>query len=304
MPRSTILVARDRAAAPAPTRVARRTAAALLALCAAASAAASAHAQEMPGMPSATAPSPGVLVPRLQARAWFFEADQTLLEQSVRLEYGLVRDLSVSAEVPLYQGFFDEGFFDAGGPRPSDGEFGLGDTDLLVELRLLREDLNALDTIRASVFAGAELPTGTDGFSDASLDPCVGAVFTSITGRHGLDVSARYTFVTGDGLDAPLFVTDLGDDFANLDAGYGFRIHPESYGEDRTAAWYLTAEINAVWTTGGQYEVLLAPGLLIEAPTYAVELGVSIPLAEDLAGPRGTAPSLDFALLAGLRLLF
>ena len=274
-------------------------AAARLAIAATVVATTTAHAQEMPGMPSATAPSPGVLVPRVQARAWFFEADQTLLEQSVRLEYGLARDLSVSAEVPLYQGFFDEG-----GPRPSDGEFGLGDTDLLVEMRLFREDLNALDTIRASVFAGAELPTATDGFADASLDPCVGAVFTSITGRHGLDVSARYTFVTGDGLDAPLFVTDLGDDFANLDAGYGYRIHPESYGEDRAAAWYLTAEINAVWTTGGQYEVLLAPGLLIEAPTYAIELGVSIPLAEDLAGPRGTAPSLDFALLAGLRLLF
>jgi len=297
MPRSTILVARARAAAPAPTRVARRTAAALLALCAAASAAGSAVAQEMPGMPSATAPSPGVLIPRVQARAWFLEGDQTLLEQSVRLEYGLVRDLSVSAEIPLYQGFFDP-------PRPSDGAFGLGDTDLLVELRLLREDLNALDTIRASVFAGAELPTATGGFADATLDPCIGAVFTSISGRHGVDLSARFTFVTGDGLDAPLFLTDLGEDFVNLDAGYGFRIHPERYGEERSAAWYLTAEINSVWTTAGQHEVVLAPGLLIEAPTYAIELGVALPLAEDLEGDRGAAPGLDFALLAGVRLLF
>ena len=61
-----------------------------------------------------------------------------------------------------------------------------------------------------------------------------------------------------------------------------------------------TAEINAVWTTGGQYEVLLAPGLLIEAPTYAVELGVQLPV-ESAGGGR---PELRLGLLAGLRLLF
>lgn len=268
-----------------------RTSAAILA-CAAASSTA-AIAQEMPGMPAATAPSPGVLVPRVQSRAYFFEDDQSLLEQNIRLEYGLVRDLSLSAELPLFQGFLDE-------PRPSDGEFGLGDADVLLEWRFLREDLNAVDTIRAAVFAGAELPTATDGFAAGSLDPCVGVVFMSIQDRHGIDLAARYTFVTGDGLDSPLFLTDSGDDFANLDAGYAYRIHPDAYGEERAAAWYLTAELNGVVTTGGEHELLLSPGLLIEAPTYAVELGCSVPLSEDLE----RAPRLDFAVLAGLRLLF
>ncbi|MEY2807275.1 MAG: hypothetical protein RIR65_1692, partial [Planctomycetota bacterium] len=32
-------------------------------------------------MPAATAPSPGVLIPRMQARAFFYEEGQSLLEQ-------------------------------------------------------------------------------------------------------------------------------------------------------------------------------------------------------------------------------
>ncbi|MFM2164180.1 MAG: hypothetical protein RL325_617 [Planctomycetota bacterium] len=250
-------------------------------------------AQEMAGMPSATAPSPGVVIPRVQLHGFWFEDDQFLLEESLRVEVGLARDLSVSAELPLYQGFLNA-------PRPEDGEFGFGDMDLLVELRILREDLNAIDTLRASVFAGAELPTGSDAFSQGSVDPCVGAVFSSIQGRHGLDVAGRYTLVTGDGMAHPIFISDTGDDFVNADLGYAYRVHPEAYGEERVAAWYLTVELNSVWTTGGEHEVLLSPGLLIEAPTYAVELGFGVPVSQDAVH----APELDFMLLAGLRLLF
>lgn len=244
-------------------------------------------------MPSATAPSPGVLIPRAQARAYWLEDNQFLMEESVRLEFGLVRDLSISAELPIYQGFLDA-------PRPSDGQVGLGDLDLLLEWRFLREDLNAVDTVRASLFAGAELPTATGGFAEASLNPCVGAVFSSIRGRHGIDFSARYTASTGNGIPNPIFITDLGSDFVNLDAGYALRIRPEEYAEARESAWYLTVELNSVWTLEGQNEVVLSPGLLVEAPTYAIEFGVGVPIM----GDTGPAPEVEFALLAGLRLLF
>ena len=250
-------------------------------------------AQEMPGMPSATAPSPGVLIPRLQGRVWLFDNSQTLLEESVRVEYGLMRDLSISAEVPIYQGFLDD-------PRPSDGTTGFGDLDLLAELRIFREDLNAIDTVRAAIFAGAELPTASHGFAEPSLNPCVGAVYSSITGRRGFDISGRFTLNTGSGMANPLFITDLGDDFINLDTGYAFRLYPEAYTEQREAAWYLTTELNSVWTTGGAHEVMLSPSLLIEAPTYAIELGVGIPLSMEV----DAAPQVEFAFLAGLRLLF
>lgn len=252
-----------------------------------------AFAQEMLNMPAATAPSPGVAIPRVQARAYLFEDSQWLLEQTLRLEYGIARDLSVSADLPLFQGFFDP-------PRPSDGEFGLGDLELNLELRVLREDLNAVDTVRASAFAGAELPTGTNGFGGDSVDPFAGAVVTAIVGRHGLDASARYTFVTGDGLFLPIFASDTPDDFANLDLGYAFRMFPEEYGEERVGAWYATLELNTTWTVGGEHEVLLSPGLLLEAPSYALEFGLQVPLSEE----RVNAPELRLGLLLGLRLIF
>lgn len=244
-------------------------------------------------MPAATLPSPGVLIPRVQARAYLFEDSQWLLEQSLRLEYGIARDLSISADLPLYQGFFDS-------PRPSEGEFGLGDLELNLELRVLREDLNAVDTVRASVFAGAELPTGTDGFGGDSVDPFAGAVITAILGRHGFDAAARYTFVTGDGLFLPIFASDTPDDFANLDLGYAYRLYPAEYGEERVGAWYATLELNTTWTVGGEHEVLLSPGLLLEAPSYALEFGLQVPVSED----RVNAPELRLGLLFGLRLIF
>lgn len=252
-----------------------------------------AFAQEMLNMPAATQPSPGVLIPRAQARAYRFEESQWLLEQAVRLEYGLARDLSLSADLPFLQGFLDN-------PRPSDGDFGLGDLELALELRILREDLNAIDTVRASVFAGAELPTGTGGFGGGSVDPFAGAVVTAIFGRHGVDAAARYTFVTGDGHDHPVFASDTADDFVNLDLGYAYRLYPEAYGEEREGAWYAALELNGTWTTGGEHAVLLSPGLLLEAPTYAVELGLQVPLSQDLVH----APELRLGLVLGLRLIF
>lgn len=258
--------------------------------CAAAS---TASAQEMLNMPAATLPSPGVLIPRGQARAYRFEDSQWLLEQAVRLEYGIARDLSIAADLPLHQGFFDA-------PRPSDGDFGLGDLDLSLELRILREDLNAIDTVRASIFAGAELPTGTGGFGGGSVDPFAGAVVTAIIGRHGFDASARYTFVTGGGHDHPIFASDTADDFVNLDLGYAYRLYPAEFGEEREGAWYATLELNSTFTTGGEHAVLLSPGLLLEAPSYAVELGLQVPVTQDLVH----APELRIGFVLGLRLIF
>ncbi|MEY3022571.1 MAG: hypothetical protein RIS86_1769 [Planctomycetota bacterium] len=253
-----------------------------------------AAAQEMLSMPAATQPSPGVVIPRVQGRAYAFEGAQWLLEQDLRVEYGLARDLSVSVDLPLYEGFLDA-------PGQSDGRFGLGDLDALVEWRFLREDLNAVDTVRASLFAGAEIPTGTGAYGGGSVDPCVGAVVTAIFGRHGIDASARWTFVTGDGMDRPVFPSDTPEDFANLDLGYAYRLAPESYGEERVAAWYATLELSATVATGGAgHLVTIGPGLLLEAPDHAVEIGMQLPLSSDDDG----RPALRAALVLGLRLIF
>lgn len=252
-----------------------------------------ASAQEMLNMPAATAPSPGVLIPRAQARAYFYEGGQALLEQDLRFEYGVARDLAISLDLPMFEGFFDD-------PRPSDGDFGLGDLEAIIELRILREDLGAVDTLRGAVYAGAELPTGTGGFGSSGIDPCVGGVLTGIFGRHGFDLGARWTFVTDESPFLPTFGGTTTDDYANLDLGYAFRLYPEAYGEERVAAWYATVELNSIWTTGSEHEVLLSPGALLEAPTFAVELGLQIPLSWEVED----APNLRIAAVAGLRLIF
>jgi LL-diaminopimelate aminotransferase len=82
----------------------------------------------MLNMPSATAPSPGVVIPRGQARAFAFEGGQWLLEQALRVDVGVARDVSMSADLSLFQGFLDS-------PRASDGEFGLGDLECAIEFR-------------------------------------------------------------------------------------------------------------------------------------------------------------------------
>ena len=46
--------------------------------------------------------------------------------------------------------------------------------------------------------------------------------------------------------------------------------------------------------------MLLSPGLLLEAPNYAIELGLQVPVIED----SQDRPALRLALVVGLRLLF
>ena len=167
----------------------------------------------------------------------------------------------------------------------------------LIDLRLTT--IEPVD-LRGAIYAGAELPTGTGGFGSVGVDPCVGGVLTGIFGRNGFDVAARWTFVTDESPFLPTFAGTTTDDYANIDLGYAFRLYPEAYGEERVPAWYATLELNSIVTTGTEYEVLLSPGLLLEAPTYAVELGVQIPVSSDV----DDAPDLRVAAVVGLRLIF
>jgi hypothetical protein len=247
-------------------------------------------AQEMLSMPSATAPSPGVLIPRVQLRGSVFEGGQGLVEQRVRAEYGLVRDWSASLELPINQGFFD-------GPRPSGGAVGLGSLEALVEWRVVRWDLGPIDTVRGTVFGGADLPTGTGGFGESGLQPCVGGVVTTILGRQGFDVAARYTWATAGAARHPHTLSQNGRDRLEADVGYAFRLAPATYGEVREAAWYGTLELNSAFSADDAHLVTVGPGLLIEAPTYALELGVQLPAssAED------HAPRLRYGVILGVR---
>ena len=58
--------------------------------------------------------------------------------------------------------------------------------------------------------------------------------------------------------------------------------------------------MNGAYETNGDNEVLISPGILYEAVSWAFEASVQLPLARDL----DHRPETDFSVLFGVRLLF
>jgi hypothetical protein len=264
----------------------------------------SALAQEAPLTPSATQPSPGSWVLRTTARVSTFtggaapvEREGFLTEERVRLALGLTKELSVEANMPFYQASLED-------PKPGQTAFdtdpaGLGDLDLTLKLRLWKEDLGPVDTMRVALFAGTEIPTATAGFGSRSFDPVIGIASTTILGRHGIGTSLSYRFTTDDANDALLPGDSLAD-LVTAQAAYLFRIAPEEYGEAHVGAWYVMAECIANYETNGDIDIDLAPGILYEGPRFAFEAGVLLPLYRELEH----RPETGIGGYIGLRFLF
>jgi len=278
-------------------------------------------AQEVINSPSATLPSPGALVTRFQFRAYDFRREAEppgragwQLEYLFMAAYGLTPELAIEAKLPLFQREMSAddtiGAASSGGATGGNSgssattsfdahAIGLGDLDLGLKLRVWKADLGPVDTMRLAILAGLEIPTGTNGFGSSSVDPYVGTAFTGIFGRHGFGAAAKWTFTTGSAFD-PLFAGETTADLLELDLSYVFRVHPEEYGELHEAAWYAVGEVNSFYETNGDWQILLSPGLLIEAPRWAFELGVQVPVYQRVSG----RPELNIAFVAGIRLLF
>jgi len=268
---------------------------ALVVLAALASLAAPSAAQEAIWMPAATQPSPGQWIATEKARYYRFETDATndvrsILGLETSVAYGIVSRLSVQADLPAY-------WKDAGTPGRT--SVGLGDLALSLKLRVLQEDLGPVDTVRAAIFGGVELPTGTEDFGSSSTDPFVGGVVTGIFGRHGVNAAARWTFVTGQAFD-PVFAGDAGSDLLDFNASYVYRLLPETYTEVHEPALYAVLDLDGTWETNGDLEVFLAPGILWEAQRAALEFSVGFPIARSVEHrPRG-----EWRVNFGVRLLF
>jgi hypothetical protein len=251
-------------------------------------------------MDAATHPSRGVLYVREQLRFQRFTDNPAEAGGSVRrfkadtwLTYGIRHDLAFQAELPVVH----ESREPASGARES--RSGVADPSAFFKYRFLTEDLGPVDTLRASVLAGVEAPLGSPGLSSHSWDPFIGAVATTIRGRHGFNAGFRYKFNTGTdrgrnlGGDGP-------DDALDYDASYLFRLDPAEWRSDTSAASYAVLELNGLYETGGDNEIVLAPGLLYEAKEWAAELTVQVPLAQDVRH----RPEMDWGLGLGLRLSF
>jgi len=263
-------------------------------------AASAVHAQESPNVPAATQPSVGSFYLRERLHYVALSDDPSPADREVdkfvsttSLAYGLARAWSVSLEVPLA---YERS--DAAGDGTT-GAFGLNDLSLTVKWRPWQHDLGPVDSLRFALFGGVEVPSGDGDFSSHSFDPFIGGVFTGIMGRHG--VNAAVTYKHNDGRTT--HTTRAGDgtaDALRCDGSYLFRLRPAAYGAHTTAATYLTLEVNSLYETNGDSEVIVGPGILYEARTFAFEATLGLPVLR-AADER---PTTELIVALGVRFLF
>lgn len=72
---------------------------------------------------------------------------------------------------------------------------------------------------------------------------------------------------------------------------------PKEYAADTHAAWYALCEVNGLYETNGDHEVLIAPGIMYEARTWTAEISVQLPLWNDIE----ERAELDYAIVTGIR---
>lgn len=177
-------------------------------------------------------------------------------------------------------------------PDNRSAETGLDDPRLFAKWRILQNDLGPVNTVRGSLLGGIELPIQAHSLSSDSADPFAGGVFTAILGRHGLNAAAQWQFNTGSGKDSA-------DELA-VDGSWLYRLTPVRWKADTKASFYTVLEISSRFREDGDRSVHLAPGLLYEARSWAVEAAVRLPLAESLDHRRHET----LAVTVGFRRLF
>lgn len=213
----------------------------------------------------------------------------TVLESAVHFDYGLTGDTSLMFHISEKR-------------QNEDQETRVnGFTDLKVTFkwRFYQDDFGPVDTYRLGFLAGLELPTGSSEFTSNTTVPFFGVSAMHVEGRHGVTSSAVFHATDGD-LDDPVLAGDKNANHIAFNAAYLYRIKPEAYGQELVAAWYIGAEINGDWESDDDMEMLLAPILLYEAPSWAFEVTYGVPIYEDV----NYRPETDYTISLGLRFLF
>lgn len=260
-----------------------------------------ASAQQAPYGDGAIQPSKNVLSYRQLATYTEFgddplgtRDDLADLRLETQLTYGLSGDLALQAKIPVVQRWWDEG-------GSSEDDLGLGDPSLALRWRFWQDDRTAVNTTRVALIAGAELPSGDSEFSSRSVDPFVGVAVSSIEDRWAWNASARFKLNTSSETDASRITPgDFADEALFTDASLLYRLSPEEWGSDTHVSMYATLELNGLFETGGDAEVMLAPGFLWEAREWVWEVSVQIPVAQDVQNRF----ERDWSVRGGVRFLF
>lgn len=245
-----------------------------------------ASAQQTALSGAAVQPGKGVAVGRSLTHVMLYEGDSVGFDELVEyrntlvLGYGLTRELTAMVHVPLVYRDFNGPVAPGTGERFTD-QFNVDDILLMGQYRFWQNDTGAINTERAVVNGGVEVPTFADDLSSDSFDPFVGAAYSRIAGRHGLNFSGRYKFMTTTEETSVRFADNQADAL-RLDAGYLYRLSPEQYGLDTSHSTYLTLDVLGRYETNGDTEVILAPGYLWEGQRTAFFGGVMLPVHQNL----------------------
>lgn len=227
-----------------------------------------------------------------------FDGDASTLERNIdqvssvtQVTYGLLSNVAVTFDIPVLFNHLASSSL-----APSDEAIGVGDMALYAKWRVWQHDSGPTDTMRVALIGGLQLPGGTTSYWDSTEDgfnPLIGAIFSTVMGRHGFNADLVWEFDTAGGGQP--------DGGLRYDASYLYRLAPAAYGEETShAAWYLVGELNGLYETNGNNQLFLAPGIMYEATWFTIDASVGIPLTQELSD----RPETEVIVGVGVRIAF
>lgn len=214
------------------------------------------------------------------------------------LGYGFSSKLALFGVLPLVDVSTEIGAVSA-------SEFGLGDAALFARYEVFRSDQPGR-TIRISPYAGVRLPTGRDGKTgDGSVDVFGGLIATIASTQWVLDSQLRYDHNReADGFER--------GDSVSFESSFQYRLAPGRVTQDTTGFVFGVLELSANYyernrlggvtdPNSGGFQLYLTPGLQYSTRRWIADLGVKIPIVNDL---NGTALEPDYSILTSIRINF
>ena len=219
-------------------------------------------------------------------------------ESRTVLGYGATSKLALFGVLPIVN--VNREFGDV-----SASEFGLGDAALFARYEVFRSDRPGR-TLRIAPYAGVRLPTGRDGKTgDGSVDVFGGVIATFASTQWVLDTQLRYDFNReADGFER--------GDSMRFDTSFQYRLAPGRVTKDTNAFVFGVLELSAnhyernrlggvTDPNSGGFQLYLTPGLQYATRRWIADLGVKVPIVNDL---NGTALEPDYSILTSIRINF
>ncbi len=236
--------------------------------------------------------------------------DRTELSVLSTLVYGVTPDFALFTTIPYTDRRLDSN-------TNTRSARGIGDTKIFGRYTVYQNDFKG-GTFRISPFAGLKLPTGEDDKTDSS-----GKLPMSVqTGTGSLDTFGGLVATYGsvnwevDGQISYSANNEAGGfeagDIARADASLQYRLLPVKLSSDTDYFINGILEANLIHKDKNQINnisdpnsggttVFIVPGIQYAAQDWVAEMGIQIPVAQDL---NGTALENDYIWRTGFRVIF